>query len=94
MSKIFKLIAIGALMMSAASGASTAICKGCHGQQWEKKAMGKSKVVKNMSKAQIINALKGYKNGSYGGSMKGLMKGPTAKLTIGDIKRMAAEIKK
>jgi cytochrome c-type protein NapB len=56
--------------------------------------MGKSKVVKNMSKAEIIKALKGYKNGSYGGSMKGLMKVPVSKLSTADFKRIAAEIKK
>ena len=94
MSKIWKLIAIGTLLLTTVSGASTAICKGCHGKQWEKKAMGKSKVVKNMSKAEIIKALKGYKNGSYGGSMKGLMKIPVSKLSTADINEIAAEIKK
>ena len=94
MSRIWKLIAIGTLTLSTAWGASTAVCKGCHGQQWEKVAMGKGKVVKDMSKAQIIKALKGYKNGSYGGAMKGLMKAQVKNLTIADIKKMAAKIKK
>ena len=94
MSKIFKTIAMGALMLTGASAASTAVCKGCHGQQWEKAAMGKAKVVKDMSKAQIIKALKGYKNGSYGGPMKGLMKAQVTKLSIADIEKMAAEVKK
>jgi len=94
MSKIWKLIAIGTLMLTTASGVSTAVCKGCHGQQWEKAAMGKAKVIKNMSKAQIIKALKGYKDGSYGGALKGLMKAQVAKLSIEDIEKMAAKIKK
>ena len=94
MSKIWKLIAIGTLMITTAFGASTAVCKGCHGQQWEKKAMGKAKIVKNMSKAQIIKALKGYKDGSYGGPMKGLMKPQVKSLTAADITKMAAKIKK
>jgi cytochrome c-type protein NapB len=94
MSKIWKLIAIGTLMLTTASGVSTAVCKGCHGQQWEKVAMGKAKVVKNMSKAQIIKALKGYKNGSYGGAMKGLMKKPVSVLSTADIEKMATKIKK
>ena len=94
MSKIWKLIAIGALMLTTASGVSTAVCKGCHGQQWEKVAMGKGKVVKNMSKAQIVKALKGYKKGSYGGAMKGLMKAQVKNLSVADFNKIAAQIKK
>jgi len=94
MSRIWKLIAIGTLLLTTASGVSITICKGCHGQQWEKAAMGKAKVVKNMSKAQIIKALNGYKNGSYGGPMKGLMKAQVTKLSTADIEEIAAKIKK
>ena len=47
-----------------------------------------------MSKSEIIKALKGYKNGSYGGAMKGLMKGQVAKLSTADIVKIATEIKK
>ena len=94
MSKIWKLIAMGTLLLTTASGASIAVCKGCHGQQWEKSAMSKAKVVKNMSKAQIIKALKGYKNGTYGGAMKGLMTAQVKSLSVADIKALAAKIKK
>ncbi len=94
MSKIWKLITLGTLLLTTASGVSTAVCKGCHGQNWEKSAMGKAKVVKNMSKSEIIGALKGYKNGTYGGAMKGLMKAQVAKLSEGDINALAAKIKK
>lgn len=94
MSKIFKLSAIGALMITVASAASTALCIGCHGAEWEKKAMGVSKIVKNMSKVAIIEALKGYKNASYGGTMKGLMAKPVAKLSTDDMEKIASEIKK
>lgn len=94
MSKVFKIIAIGAFMLTTASGASTAVCKGCHGQNWEKAAMGKAKVLKNMSKAQIIKALKGYKAGTYGGPMKGLMKAQVKNLSAKDIEAIAASIKK
>ncbi len=94
MSKIWKLIAMGTLLQTAVWGASTAVCLGCHGENWEKAAMGKAKVVKNMTKAQIIKALKGYKNGSYGGPMKGLMKAQVTKLSTADIEEIAAKIKK
>lgn len=49
-------------------------CSACHGQKAEKKALSKSAVIKDWSAAQIEEALKGYKNGTYGGAMKGLMK--------------------
>ena len=56
-------------------------CSGCHGAHGEKKALGKSKVIKDMSKADITTALKGYKAGSYGGPMKAIMKGQVANLS-------------
>lgn len=94
MRKIWKLMTIGTLMLTTASGTSIAICKGCHGQQWEKSAMGKGKVLKNMSKAEIIKALKGYKDGSYGGAMKGLMNAQVKSLSEADIEKIVEKIKK
>ena len=93
MNKILTVATLAALAMTVAS-ANTAVCKGCHGQNFEKKAMGKSKVVKDMTKDEIAAALKGYKAGTYGGAMKGLMKGQVAKFSDADIDAMAAEIKK
>ncbi len=54
-------------------------CKACHGANFEKKALGKSKVVKDMTKDEVSKSMIGYKNGTYGGAMKGLMKGQVAK---------------
>ncbi|WP_052746177.1 nitrate reductase cytochrome c-type subunit [Sulfurovum lithotrophicum] len=94
MTKVIKVMALGSLLAaSALYGASTAACAGCHGQHFEKKAMGKSKIVKDMSEADILVALKGYKNGTYGGAMKGLMKGQVASLSDADMKAIAASIK-
>ncbi len=53
-------------------------CASCHGNTGEKHALNKSKIINEMSKAEIVTALKGYKNGSYGGPMKALMKGQIA----------------
>jgi len=94
MSKIVKVVTVAALVVTAASAANIGVCKGCHGQNFEKKAMGKSKVVKDMSKADIAKALKGYKAGNYGGAMKGLMKGQVAKYSDADLDAMAEAIKK
>jgi len=94
MNKVWKLITIGTVLLTTASGASIAVCKGCHGQKWEKVVMRKSKVVKNMSKTEILNALKGYKSGTYGGSLKGLMKKQVKNLSVEDMKEIATKIKK
>jgi len=94
MKRTVKVLALGSLLAaSALYGASTAACAGCHGKNFEKKAMGKSKVVKDMSHNDIVAALKGYKAGTYGGAMKGLMAGQVAKLSDADIEAIANQIK-
>jgi len=94
MRKVIKVIAIGSVFAaSSLYGVSTAACAGCHGQYFEKKAMGVSKVVKDMSEEEIIASLKGYKEGTYGGAMKGIMTGQVANLSDEDIKAIAASIK-
>ena len=72
----------------------TKACAGCHGADFKKSAMGKSKVVADMTKADIEKALKGYKDGSYGGAMKGVMKGQATKLSDDDIKAIAEKFGK
>lgn len=64
-------------------------CAACHGAQGEKPALGKSKVIKDMSKAEITAALKGYKDGSYGGAAKAMMKGQVATLDDAKISAIA-----
>ena len=94
MTRVIKIVALGSLLTaSALYSATTATCIGCHGANFEKKAMGVSKVVKDMSKEDIVKALKGYKDGSYGGSMKALMKSQVASLSDADINAIADTIK-
>ena len=69
-------------------------CVGCHGANGEKVAMGKSKVIKDMTKAEFIAAMKGYKDGTYGGVMKGIMKGQVATLSDEDMEALGAYISK
>ena len=69
-------------------------CSACHGNNAEKKALGKSQVIKGWESTKIINALNGYKAGTYGGAMKGLMKGQVLKLSDADIKEVAGYISK
>lgn len=68
-------------------------CASCHGMKAEKKALGKSKIVKDMSEQEIVDSLMGYKNGTYGGAMKGIMKGQVLSLSDQDIKTLAKYIK-
>lgn len=69
-------------------------CVACHGANGEKAALGKSKIIKDMTKAEIVAAMKGYKDGTYGGPMKGLMKGQANPLSDADIQAIADYIGK
>ncbi len=93
MKKVIAFIAILGLSSVLSADAYTK-CAGCHGQKGEKKALGKSKVINTMAKADIIAAMKGYKDGTYGGPMKGLMKGQVASLSDADMTAIAEKIGK
>jgi len=67
-------------------------CVGCHGINGEKKALGKSEVIKGWEVEKTVAALKGYKDGSYGKAMKGVMKGQVTRLSDEDIKAVAEHI--
>jgi len=69
-------------------------CAGCHGADGGKVALGKSKVIKDMTKADFVSALKGYKDGSYGGPMKGLMKGQVKTMDEATMQAIADQIAK
>ena len=65
------------------------VCASCHGQNGEKKALNASQVIQGWDKAKVEIALHGYKNGTYGGAMKGLMAGQVKSLSVADIKDIA-----
>ncbi len=69
-------------------------CASCHGASAEKSALGKSQIIKGWDVAKVEAALKGYKNGSYGGAMKGVMKGQVMRLSDTDIADLAQQISK
>jgi len=74
------------------SAASFNACAACHGANGEKKALGKSQVIAGWDVAKTTAALNGYKDGSYGGAMKGVMKGQVMRLSDADIADLAAQI--
>jgi len=65
------------------------VCGGCHGMDGSKSALGRSKIIKGWDAKKVVNALHGYKAGTYGGSMKGLMKGQVLKLNESEINTVA-----
>ena len=67
-------------------------CAGCHGQKAERSALNKSQIIKGWQSQQIIDALKGYKDGTYGSVMKGLMQGQVANLSDYEIELLAQYI--
>lgn len=93
MKKAIVLLALLGLT-SVAMADAFAKCAGCHGANGEKKALGKSKVMSEMTKAEIVAAINGYKDGTYGGPMKGLMKGQVAGLSDADAQAIAEKIGK
>ena len=87
------LLILGLSSLFAADGAGLyKACASCHGSNAEKAALGKSQVIKGWDVEKTVAALKGYKDGSYGGPMKALMKGQAARLSDADIKAIAEHI--
>lgn len=71
---------------------SSNVCQGCHGANYEKRALGRSQIIKNFSYSQIVSALKGYKDGTYGGFTSGIMKSQVANLSESDMADIASDI--
>jgi len=94
MKKIVLALAVtAAATLAMADGAALyKKCASCHGAKAEKKALNKSHVIQGWDAAKIEAALKGYKDGSYGGPMKGLMKGQVASYDDAKIKAVAEYI--
>ena len=76
--------------------ATYSTCKACHGAKGELNTItqGKNHIPSELAKADVEKALHGYKDGSYGGPMKGVMKGQVMKLSDADIKELAEYIGK
>ena len=67
-------------------------CASCHGQNGEKAALNTSKVIQGWDEADVVTALEGYKDGTYGLKLKGIMKGQVTALTQQEIKAVAAYV--
>ncbi|MCK9473417.1 cytochrome C [Sulfurimonas sp.] len=91
---VMSIVALTATTTLMAAAVAAGACEACHGTDWSKAALGKSKIVSEMTHADIAVALKGYKDGSYGGPMKGLMKGQVTKYSDAELDAFAQTIGK
>ncbi|MBE0491391.1 MAG: c-type cytochrome [Sulfurospirillum sp.] len=93
MKKMFIAVMFAGSALLAADGASLyKSCAACHGAKAEKKALNKSQIIAGWSADNIVAALQGYKAGTYGGALKGTMKGQVARLSDDDMKVLAEYI--
>ncbi|MEG6507252.1 c-type cytochrome [Nitratidesulfovibrio sp. 1201_IL3209] len=77
----------------AADGATLyAQCAGCHGEDGGKAALGAARPVKGQTAEALYGKLKGYADGSYGGSKKAVMAGIAKKLSDEDMRALAAHM--
>ncbi|ABB44020.1 Cytochrome c, class I [Sulfurimonas denitrificans DSM 1251] len=70
------------------------VCAGCHGVDGSKSALNKSQIIKGWDAKKLSDALHGYKNGTYGGAMKGLMGAQVSKLGDAEIEALSTYISK
>ena len=91
---ILSVLIAGTTLMAADGAALWKKCAACHGQKGEKKALNKSQIIAGWDAAKTADAIKGYKAGTYGGPMKGLMKGQVASYSDADLDAFAATIGK
>ncbi|MCJ7766479.1 MAG: c-type cytochrome [Thiovulaceae bacterium] len=67
-------------------------CTSCHGMHAEKAALGKSQIIQGWPAQRVQDALNGYKDGTYGAAMKGVMTGQVSKLSDDDMKLVSKYI--
>ena len=84
-------LAVASTLMAAVNSGQ---CVGCHGTNFEKKALGQSVVVADQTHAQIATELKGYKDTSgFGHSpSKGVMANQVKKYSDADLEAFSKTV--
>jgi|LGOV01.1.fsa_nt_gb cytochrome c553 len=67
-------------------------CSNCHGKFARKSAFGKSQVISGFTKEEIKNAIIGYQEETYGGSMRTLMRKEVSSLNEEEIDALSLYI--
>ncbi|MFV0422798.1 c-type cytochrome [Oleidesulfovibrio sp.] len=95
-----KMITVLSLCLALGTGAAIATaaedgaslyrkCTGCHGADGSKQPMGVGTPVKGQSADELYNKMKGYTDGSFGGSKKAVMVNILKRLDDAQIKTLA-----
>ena len=69
-------------------------CASCHGLKAQKTALNRSQVIAGWDAKKTTEVLKGYKSGTYGSSMKGIMEGQVSTLDDEEITLVSLYISK
>jgi len=89
------ILSVSLFAIASSSGETLyAKCKGCHGADGSKQALGVSALLKGQSAADIESKLKGYAAGTYGGAKKSIMASQVSRLSEHDISELAEYISK
>lgn len=67
-------------------------CKGCHGADGAKVAMGMTRPLNALSLDEVKAALAGYKAGTYGGEKKAMMERVVKPLSDADLEALATHV--
>ncbi|WP_028576023.1 c-type cytochrome [Desulfomicrobium escambiense] len=67
-------------------------CKGCHGADGSKVAMGMTRPLNSLTLDEVKAALSGYKSGTYGGAKKAMMERVVKPLSDADLEALAAHV--
>ena len=89
---ILAIAAISSLMAADGEAIYKSKCFSCHGDKASKAALNKSQIIAGWDVAKITAAVHGYKDGSYGGPMKGVMKPIASGLSDDDLNAVATTI--
>jgi len=90
---LFLASLVWATSIFAADGATLfKTCTTCHGAKAEKAALNKSQVIAGWDAAKTTAALNGYKDGTYGGPLKGTMTAQVKNLSPDDVKALSTYI--
>lgn len=92
MKKLLLILGLSASFLIADGATNYKACAGCHGVDGQKVALGKSKKIAEMTLEELNVSMNGYKDGTYGGPMKGLMKGQLAKYNEAEIEELSKYI--
>jgi len=86
--KIMETSAQAGLQGESKSGSSLYArkCASCHGHDAKKSALNASQVIAGWDTQRTQNALNGYKSGTFGGKMKGIMEGQSRPLSDVEVK--------